>query len=129
VVRQRIGATPNSNGHHRRAVELGTDERRESRLPAHRGVLYLIGGTHGFLTVPPLDLWRNQDTRSWWQPRHRERVPVAASDPLVLQIRHFCRVIRGQEEPLMTGRGGLNTLKVVVSVKEAAASGQVVHIQ
>jgi hypothetical protein len=33
-------------------------------------------------------------------------------DPLALQIRHFCSAIRHQEQPFVTGREGLDTLKV-----------------
>jgi len=38
------------------------------------------------------------------------------------------RVIRREEEPLVTGRDGLNTLKVINSVEEAAATGQLVQV-
>jgi predicted dehydrogenase len=89
---------------------------------------YLIGGPHGSLAIPHLDFWHNQDKRSWWEPIHRERLPVETDDPLALQIRHFCRVIRGEEHPLVTGREGLNTLKVIIAVKESAATGRLVHI-
>jgi predicted dehydrogenase len=89
---------------------------------------YYIGGTHGSLTIPHLDLWHYRDERSWWEPIHRKRLPVESHDPLALQIRHFCYVIRHQERPLVTGREGLNTLKVIVAVKEAEATGQLVRI-
>jgi predicted dehydrogenase len=89
---------------------------------------YFIGGTHGSLTVPHLDCWHHRDERSWWEPIHRQRLSVELQDPLALQIRHFCQVIRGQVQPLVTGREGLNTLKVIVAIKEAAATGQLVEI-
>jgi predicted dehydrogenase len=89
---------------------------------------YLIGGTHGSLSIPHLDFWHNKDKRSWWEPIHRECLPVEMHDPLALQIRHFCRVIRHEEQPFVTGREGLDTLKVIIAVKEAAATGQLVQI-
>jgi predicted dehydrogenase len=89
---------------------------------------YFIGGTRGSLTIPYLDFWSNQDERSWWKSIHRERLPAELHDPLALQIRHFCQVIRRQEQPLVTGREGLNTLKVIIAVKQAAATGQLVQI-
>jgi predicted dehydrogenase len=89
---------------------------------------YFIGGTHGSLSIPHLDFWHNQDKRSWWEPIHRERLPVEMHDPLALQIRHFCRVIRNEEQPFVTGREGLDTLKVIIAVKEAAATGQLIQI-
>jgi predicted dehydrogenase len=89
---------------------------------------YQIGGTRGSLTVPYLDLWRNPTKPGWWEPIERERLPVAALDPLGLQIRQFCRVIRGAEAPLVSGREGLETLKVIAAVKEAAATGGTVRL-
>jgi predicted dehydrogenase len=85
---------------------------------------YLIGGTHGSLTIPALDVWKNGIKRSWWEPFEKRRVAVQAEDPLVLQIRQFCKVIRGEEAPQVSGREGLNTLKVITAVKQSAASGE-----
>ena len=89
---------------------------------------YFVGGTLGSLTIPHLDLWHNPTSPSWWEPIERERLPVATEDPLGLQVRQFCRVIRGTEPPLVSGRDGLATLKVIAAVKEAAASGQTVQL-
>lgn len=88
---------------------------------------YQIGGTRGSLTIPHLDLWSHPAGPSWWEPIVRERVPAAAQDPLGLQIRQFCRVIRGLEPPLVSGREGLRTLEVVAAIKEAAATGRIVR--
>ena len=87
-----------------------------------------VGGTLGSLTIPYLDLWHNPTKPSWWEPIERERLPVEAEDPLGLQVRQFCRVIRGAEPPLVSGREGLETLKVIAAVKEAAASGRTVRL-
>jgi predicted dehydrogenase len=101
----------------------------ENPAYAHTGEsCYYIGGTRGSLTVPHLDLWHNPTKPSWWEPIERERLPVAAEDPLGLQVRQFCRTIRGVEEPLVTGREGLETLKVISAVKEAAATGGTIHL-
>ena len=85
-----------------------------------------VGGTLGSLTIPYLDLWHHRTKPSWWEPIERERLPVAPEDPLGLQVRQFCRAIRGTEPPLVSGREGLATLKVIAAVKEAAASGRTV---
>ncbi len=89
---------------------------------------YQIGGTHGSLTVPHLDLWRNPDKRSWWEPVAPERLPFEAADPLRLQVQQFCKVIRGIEPPLVSGREGLETLRVIEAVKQSAASAEMVRI-
>jgi predicted dehydrogenase len=80
------------------------------------------------LTVPHLDIWHNKDERGWWESIFLDRIPVETQDPLTLQIRHFCRVIRRDESPVVSGREGLATLKVIAAAKEAAATGQLVQI-
>ena len=66
---------------------------------------YHVGGTQGSVTVPKLDIWFNEHQRGWWEPIRTERVPVTREDPLLLQVQQFCRVIRGQEQPLVSGPG------------------------
>jgi predicted dehydrogenase len=90
---------------------------------------YYIGGTHGSLTIPHLELWRNPGRRSWWEPVERERIALPAEDPLRLQLRQFCRVIRGDEGPLVSGREGLETLRVIDAVKRSAATGSRVMLR
>lgn len=96
--------------------------------PRQDQACYHIGGTHGALAIPQLDLWSYRQARSWWEPLVRERVPFAPADPLEAQIRHFCAVIRGEAEPLVSGREGLNTLKVIEAIKQAARSGLTVMV-
>jgi predicted dehydrogenase len=90
---------------------------------------YQIGGAHASLTIPYLDLWRNPAKRSWWEPLARERLAYTPQDPLRLQIQHFCKVIRGAEGPLVSGRDGLETLRVIEAVKRSAATGAMVDVE
>lgn len=106
--------------------ELTTGE--NPAYPQQAQFCYQIGGTHGALTVPDLEFWSNPGKRSWWEPLVRERVPFTPEDPLTAQIRHFADVIRGDAQPLVSGREGLNTLKVIAAVKEASRTGRAVHI-
>jgi predicted dehydrogenase len=85
---------------------------------------YMLGGTHGSLTVPTLEIWSNAGKRSWFEPFTVERINAASQDPLGLQIQHFCRVIRGEEAPLVSGREGLQTLRVIDAIKRAAREGR-----
>lgn len=89
---------------------------------------YQIGGTHGALTIPQLEIWSNAGKRGWWEPLVRERVEVAPEDPLRVQIRHFCAVIRDGEAPIASGREGLATLKVIAAVQRAAETGATVRL-
>ena len=51
---------------------------------------------------------------------------MAREDPLANQIEHFAAVIRGEEEPLVTCRDGLQNLRVTEAIAEAARTGRVV---
>ena len=44
------------------------------------------------------------------------------------QVQHFAAVIRGEAEPICSGRDGLKTLQVVDAVVEAARTGRVVTL-
>lgn len=85
---------------------------------------YVVGGTHGSLSIPSLEVWQNPGVRSWLNPFERQRVSFEDKDPLALQIQQFCKVIRGEEQPLVSGHEGLQTLKVIDAVKRSAAAGE-----
>ena len=87
-------------------------------------ICYMIGGTHGSLAVPSLEIWSNAEKRSWTVAFERNRAAFENADPLVMQIRQFCSVIRGEGGPLVSGREGLETLKVIEAVKRSAATGE-----
>ena len=106
--------------------ELTTGE--NPAFPQQDEACYQIGGTLASLSVPQLELWSYPAKRGWQEPLARERVPFAAEDPLKAQIRHFCDVIRGEARPIVSGRDGLQTLKVIEAVKQAALSGQCVAV-
>ncbi|MBB4195063.1 putative dehydrogenase [Rhizobium aethiopicum] len=92
--------------------------------PKTEEACYMIGGTHGSLSVPSLSMWSNPAKRSWMEPFECHRAKVENEDPLVPQIRQLCRVIRGEDAPLVSGREGLDTLKVIDAVKRSAAAGK-----
>jgi predicted dehydrogenase len=84
---------------------------------------YLIGGSMGSLELPRLRLWQHEGKRSWWEPISTTTPPRGAGDPLVLQIEQFARVIRGEEQPLVSGREGMQTLAVIEAILTSAAQG------
>ena len=82
---------------------------------------YHFLGSEGALAFPRMELWRYEDpSRAGWQhPLSQTRQEVAPADPLVLQLQHFCRVVRGQEPPLVDGADGARTLAVALAVQES----------
>lgn len=106
--------------------EQTTGEDRQ--FPQSDQTCYHIGGTHGSLSVPRLEFWTNAAKKSWLEPFKVERHIATRQDPLRLQIVQLCKVIRGEEPPLMPGREGLKTLEVIGAIQRAAASGQPVRL-
>ncbi len=89
---------------------------------------YLIGGSHGSLSIPDLKIWTHPDSRDWWSPISATTVPRDFSDPLTKQIEHFAAVIRGEEAPFVSGRDGLRTLQVVDAIQRASRSSSRVDL-
>jgi predicted dehydrogenase len=89
---------------------------------------YHLAGTQGSLSVPTMRLMVFAGERSWWQPFETSTVELERSDPLANQIEHFAAVIRGEAEPICSGRDGLKTLLVVDAVVESARTGRPVDL-
>lgn len=90
---------------------------------------YMIGGSHGALSIPDLRLWQHKNgAQDWWEPIAASSVPRDFSDPLVNQMEHFAAVICGKAQPLVTGREGAKTLQVIEAIQKSAKSGEVVEI-
>lgn len=83
---------------------------------------YTIGGSKGSLSIPDLTLWFHPGRRSWWEPIERTALPYESQDPLPLQLQHFVDVIQNGAKPLVSGREGLQTLRVVEAIRRAAAT-------
>ncbi|MEX0320198.1 MAG: Gfo/Idh/MocA family protein [Ruegeria sp.] len=90
---------------------------------------YMIGGSHGSLSVPDLRLWTHQDgQRDWWTPISATAMKCGASDPLVNQLRHFADVVRNGVAPIVSGWEGLRTLQVIEAIQNSCKSGRAVRI-
>jgi predicted dehydrogenase len=90
---------------------------------------YLIAGTFGSLAIPTMRLqqYPTAADRSWHRELKKSVVGLDVVDPLERQIAHFADVIRGNAIPLVSVRDGLQNLRVVDAIVEAAQSGRVVH--
>lgn len=98
--------------------------------PAHTDEVdcYVIAGTFGSLAIPTMRLQRylKAEDRSWHKALEKSVIELDVVDPLERQIAHFCDVIRGKAKPLVSARDGLQNLRVVDAIVEAAKSGHVV---
>ena len=66
--------------------------------------------------------------RSWYEPMDAVTESLDRTDPLATQVEHFAAVIRGEAQPIVSGRDGLKTLRVVDAVIEASRTGGIVEI-
>ena len=89
---------------------------------------YLIAGTKGSLAVPSMQLKTYDKEPSWWRPFEERKLELTRTDPLQEQLEHFCRLIRGEVSPRVSLYDGLQNLKVVEAIVQAASSGRVVSL-
>ncbi|GAA3685024.1 Gfo/Idh/MocA family oxidoreductase [Arthrobacter ginkgonis] len=89
---------------------------------------YHIAGTRGSISVPTMRLRTYEGKASWWEPFTATVLPIRRQDPLDLQLDHFAAVVRREAEPKVTARDGLQSLRVVQAVIEAARTGQPVNV-
>ena len=90
---------------------------------------YVIAGINGSLAVPTMRLktYAGEEHRSWWKPFQTSIAAFERADPLARQIEHFGAVVRGEAEPLVTARDGLQNLRVTEAIVEAARTGRIVE--
>ena len=87
---------------------------------------YIFSGTVGSLSVPNMELWSYAQQPGWYAPLSRETIAPPSFDPLAEQLRHFCAVIAGREQPLISAEDAMGTLAVVEAISEAARTGQTI---
>ena len=91
---------------------------------------YLVAGTHGSLSIPTMRIARYPDRahRSWHEALEKSTEALDVIDPLARQMAHFRDVVRGDAKPLVTARDGLQNLRVVAAIGEAARTGATVAL-
>lgn len=108
--------------------EAGTGE--NPTVPKTGQDFYRVFGTEASLSVPDLSIWSYKGTdKSWNSKLVRETTESAAAIPFELQVEHFCKVIRGQEEPSCTAQAGLAALIVCHAIKSAMVDDSTVKIE
>jgi len=85
-------------------------------------------GTEAAMEFPRLKIWRHDGATDWNSPLAAEVIRLPKVDVFAEQIAHFARVIRGEEEPIITAEDGSRSLAATLAVIEAAASGKAVQL-
>lgn len=75
-----------------------------------------------------MELWRyaEEGSQGWGHPLERRQVGITRDDPLRAQLEHFCRVVRGEEEPMVGAEDGARSLAVALAAREPAEKGTAV---
>ena len=92
---------------------------------------YRFFGTHGVLEFPQIEIWRHDGASpgAWNLPFIREKRAISERAALAGQIKQFCAVVRGTEEPRLDGPGGLMTLAATLAVHESARQGKPIVVR
>ena len=87
------------------------------------GDIYHYLGTKASLTFPGLvKVFYPDPAKAGWQhPLSMEQLRAPAWDTYIEQMRHFCRVVKGEEEPRTSGEDARRTLEVIQAVAETGA--------
>ena len=64
--------------------------------------------------------------KAWWEPllKTNESVPYAA--PFTAQLEHFCRVVKGEEEPVINAEEALFPLATTLAILESSKTGRAI---
>lgn len=89
---------------------------------------YYIGGRNASLAVPTLDLWRHENGGDWRDPLVRHHLSTDRSSCYVNQLGNFIAMVRGEAEPVVTGRDGMMTLATTLAVGRAASERREVKV-
>jgi predicted dehydrogenase len=91
---------------------------------------YLVAGTNGSLAIPTMRLktYPRPMDRTWRKPFELGDVGKVREDPIKLQMEHFGALVRGEMDPLVSARDGLQNLRVTEAIVAAARSGSTVEL-
>ena len=89
-----------------------------------RGNTYHFLGTKASLSFPGMHKVHYADPAKagWQHPLTTTELDIRSGDPYPDQLRHFCRVIRGEERPRTSGDDARRTLEVTRAVHESGKS-------
>lgn len=89
---------------------------------------YFIGGTKSALSLPRLYLMSYDGASSWHKPLKMDVPAVDPALPHKMQLKHFVRVVRGEDAPVVTPADNVKTLRALNAVKRAAETGELVEL-
>ncbi|MCE5265492.1 MAG: Gfo/Idh/MocA family oxidoreductase [Deltaproteobacteria bacterium] len=94
------------------------------------GNCYNFFGTEASLLFPQMKrrYYADPAKTGWNYPITEQGYKIVREDPYVKEFSHFCRVIRGEEEPRISGEDGKRTLEATLAIKRSGETGQPVRL-
>lgn len=91
---------------------------------------YALSGSMGTLSIPTLRRQRfaGNTPASWFNPMQEETLHCERVDPLARQLEHFVDLINDQCAPRVSALDGLQNLRVLHAVAQAAQTQVTVHL-
>ena len=91
--------------------------------------VYRFIGSKASLDFPNLVLWKHAGSDpDWLHEISPEVIECEIGDAYAEQIRHFCAVIKGKEEPRISAVDATKTLKATLAVFEASEKGAEIYL-
>lgn len=105
-------------------IEQSSEE--NSNFPHSGQNAYRLAGTKGSLELPVLRTWlpRTPGEIGWNKPLTSTDIAPRARDPYQAQLRHFQRLIRLGETPMISVLDGANTLAATLAVAQSSSQGR-----
>lgn len=105
-------------------IEQGSEE--NSTFPHTGQNAYRLAGTKGSLELPVLRSWgpRIPGEIGWNKPLASTDLAPRYRDPYQAQLRHFQRLIRLDEAPVVSVLDGANTLATTLAVAQSSSQGR-----
>ncbi|TKA56363.1 hypothetical protein B0A49_10859, partial [Cryomyces minteri] len=98
----------------------------EGAFPLSGMDFFRIFGSEASLSLPDMKRFSydRSEEKGWWVPLTVDVLKVDTKTPAFeAQLKHFVRVVRGQEEPRCTGEEALRALLVANAIKKAMTTG------
>jgi len=97
--------------------------------PQTKQSCYLIGGSEASISLPDLTIWKHKNNPNWWTEITPKFTLLEKNKPFETQLSNFINVIKGIEEPVVSGIEGYKSLQIVESILLSSENGTSIGIK
>ncbi len=91
---------------------------------------YYIFGTKASIAMPSMEKYYyiEEEREGWRWPITNSRIEIPRVNPMLEEMKNFCKIIRGEEQAVTTAKDAKKSLKVILAIKDSARTGKTVQI-